>query len=89
MKNKNIDAFMIGPYDLSSSLGIPGELSHKLFKDTIKKILDMTKKYNKKIGIHLVEPDPIELKKLIKKFDFVIYSTDIIVLKRNLENIFR
>ena len=29
---------MVGPYDLSGSLGVPGNLTHKKYKQALKKI---------------------------------------------------
>ena len=39
---------MIGPYDLSASLGIPGKFENLIFKNAIKKILSLAKKIIKK-----------------------------------------
>ncbi len=89
IKNKKIDAFMIGPYDLSASLGIPGKFNNKLFKESLNKVINLCKKYKKKIGYHLVDPDPIKLKKLSKDFNFIIYSTDVILMKNNIQKIFK
>ena len=45
-----IDAVMIGPYDLSGSLGVSGELDHPLVKESINKVIEACNK--KKISCH-------------------------------------
>jgi len=89
IQNKNIKGVMIGPYDLSASLGIAGQFENKIFLNSLKKIQKMSKKYKKKIGFHMVDPNISKLRKLLIKFDFIIYSTDVLILKNNIEKIFR
>lgn len=52
-----LDAVMVGPYDISGSLGIPGELEHKSVVDAGKLIVAACKRYGKSCGTQLVEPD--------------------------------
>jgi 2-dehydro-3-deoxyglucarate aldolase len=47
------DYFLIGPYDLSSSLGIPGDFSNSLYKDEINRIKGVVPK--DKLGYHIVK----------------------------------
>lgn len=42
-----IDGIFVGPYDLSTAMGIPGQFDKPEFKAAIQKILDTCKKYNK------------------------------------------
>lgn len=76
-KNKYVDALFIGPYDLSSSLGCPGEFSNLKYKSLIKKIFLISKKYKKKIGIHSTSLIKSDVKKFSKKgFKLVAFATD-------------
>ena len=78
---KELYGYIIGPYDLSASMGIPGKFKDKRFKKNINIINQIAEKYKINKGIHLVEPDPkvlIELKK--QNYDFVAYSLDIRML---------
>ena len=78
---KGVDAFMIGPYDLSASLGIPGDFNNLKFKKSIKKIMSMSIKYNLTAGIHSVSSSPDEVINKIKQgFNFISYSLDTIFL---------
>lgn len=48
-----IDAVMVGPADLSISLGIPGEFENPLLIDAVEKIRDSCLKYGVAPGIHM------------------------------------
>ncbi len=87
LKNKFIDSIFIGPYDLSMSMGIPGQFETKKFKSEIKKILNTCKKYQVSMGMHVTRPDKKLLKKYIKNgFNFIAYGADIIFLTNNSAN---
>jgi len=78
---KGVDGFIVGPYDLSASMGIPGEFNNIQYKKILNKIMQYSKKYNCPAGIHVVEPNQIELKKNIKAgFKIIAYSVDIRIL---------
>ena len=68
---------MIGPYDLSSSLGIAGEFENPLYLNELDKIKNIALENNIPIGMHIVEPDP---KKLIdarnEGYSFLGYGLD-------------
>lgn len=53
---KNLDAILIGPYDLSASLGILGKFSHKDFVKCQNKIFRMCKEFRVPFGFHITEP---------------------------------
>ena len=79
---------MIGPYDLSASLGIPGKFNSTIFKNCLKIIEQKTKKSKKILGIHVVEPN----KKLVnnfanKKYNFIVYSLDTVLIKDSIKKI--
>ena len=48
-----LDVVFIGPYDLSTSLGISGELDHPLLLDAIKKIIGLTQARNIPLGCYV------------------------------------
>ncbi len=76
-----IDAYIIGPYDLSGSMGKPGELDHPNVDKAIKRILEAGQKASKPGGIHVIEPNPEALQERIKfGFNFLGYSLDIRIL---------
>jgi len=79
---KGIDAFLIGPYDLSGSINKPGNFDDDKFKKMINKILKSAKKYNIPAGFHSVSSDPNEaIKSLNKGYKFLAFSLDSILLQ--------
>lgn len=75
--NPYIDALMIGPYDLSSSLGVAGEFEHPKYLNEIDKIKKIAQKNNISIGVHIVEPDFAKLEAAKKDgYNFLGYGLD-------------
>jgi 2-dehydro-3-deoxyglucarate aldolase len=78
-----VDGYIIGPYDLSASMGLPGELDHPEVKATIERIKQIGRGMNKPGGLHIVEPDPEKLRRHIEEgFKFLAYSVDIRMLDK-------
>tara|TARA_Y100001970_G_scaffold293827_1_gene443589 strand:- start:23903 stop:24628 length:726 start_codon:yes stop_codon:yes gene_type:complete len=87
LSKKEIKKTMIGPYDLSSSLGQPGDFKSNLFKSLIKRYKDCSLSMGKEIGIHVVEPSIKDLNQKIKEnYQFIAFSTDAIILDRALSS---
>jgi len=80
---EDLDAIMIGPYDLSASLGIPGDFSNKIFLDTIKTIENEAVEHNIMLGTHIIKPDVKKATDAIDKgYNFLAYSLDITVVSQ-------
>ncbi len=78
---EGVNGFIVGPYDLSGSLGIPGQFDHPLMREAMKKIISVGEASGKAPGIHIVEPDIEELKRRLEQgYRFVAYSVDIRML---------
>ena len=76
-----IDAFIIGPYDLSSSMGKPGAFDDKDVENAIKTALEYGKKHGITAGFHSVSSDPSEaLLYKKKRFKLLGFSLDSIFL---------
>jgi len=81
IQTEGIDGVIIGPYDLSSSLGVPGEYHRKDVKDAIKKVLDVCGNHNFPSGFHVIESDPTQLQSRIDDgCTFLAYSLDFFFL---------
>jgi 2-dehydro-3-deoxyglucarate aldolase len=77
-----IDGIFIGPYDLSSSIGYPGEVEREEVKDAIQKVLDRCKKYNIPSGFHVVDTRPEKLQlKIDQGCTFLAYGIDYFFLR--------
>jgi 2-keto-3-deoxy-L-rhamnonate aldolase RhmA len=78
-----IDGTYIGPYDLSCSMGLTGQLDHPDVVAAKDRVLKATVEYGLAPGIHLVHPDMAkkELKVCVEKgFRFIALGTDILFL---------
>jgi 2-dehydro-3-deoxyglucarate aldolase len=81
LNTQGVDAFIVGPYDLSCSLGIPGQFNHPEFEQTMDQIIDIGNKMGAVSGLHVVEPDVKKLNNAIKSgYKFIAYSVDIRML---------
>jgi 2-keto-3-deoxy-L-rhamnonate aldolase RhmA len=72
-----IDALLIGPNDLSLSLGIPGDMMNQIEIDAIAHVVAACKKNKKAFGLH----GPAKLQeKFIDDINIVMFQTDTEVL---------
>ena len=84
---QGLDAILVGPYDLSSSLKITGKFNHPRFKKAIKKIIDKTKKKKITLGIHVLQTSIKEVRAQFRKgFKFIPYGTDALLLNKSIIN---
>jgi len=72
-----VDGFIIGPYDLSCSMGLPGQFESPEFVDAIVRIREAGQRIGCPAGVHIVEPDLEQLEQKIREgFTFIAYSVD-------------
>ena len=82
-----IDGTLIGPYDLSASMGKPGEWNDPDVKDALNRYLKISKKYDKLIGFHVIEPDNISVNnKIVDGYNFIAFSTDTMFLGTKIQD---
>jgi 2-dehydro-3-deoxyglucarate aldolase len=76
-----VDAYMIGPYDLSGSLGIPGQLDDPRVEEAKNRVLKVGKKKRIVPGIHLVHPNEPDLQRALDSgYRLIALSSDILLL---------
>jgi len=81
LSTKGVDGFIVGPYDISGSLRIPGNFKHPEFKKCIEKIMEISKDFKKPAGFHVILPDAKEVKKIMKLgYKFIAISLDTLYL---------
>ena len=86
LKVPGLDAILIGPYDLSASMGLTGQFEIPEYMDILSKIKKLSKKFNIPYGIHVIQPDSIELQaKIAEGYQFIAYSIDSVFLYRGAE----
>jgi 2-keto-3-deoxy-L-rhamnonate aldolase RhmA len=72
-----VDGSFIGPYDLSGSLGKPGQYDDEDVRKAISRYEQVAKCYNKMMGFHVVPPDyQLVQEKQAKGYNFIAFSFD-------------
>ena len=72
---------MVGPYDLSGSMGLTGRFDHPDFIAVMQRIQDTCSRHGAKMGVHVVEPDPTELVRRVQQgYRFIAYGIDAVFL---------
>ena len=62
-----VDAALIGPYDLSASMGLAGQLNHPDVLAAQQTILEACRRQKVAAGIHVVPLDPAEVRRRIEQ----------------------
>tara|TARA_Y100000294_G_C8554121_1_gene336523 strand:- start:576 stop:1307 length:732 start_codon:yes stop_codon:yes gene_type:complete len=76
-----IDGTIIGPYDLSGSMGKPGKYEDSDVVDVLRKYEEVSKKVDKPMGYHIIEPNhKLVLEKIKNGYTFIAFSLDILFL---------
>lgn len=76
-----VDGSIIGPYDLSASIGQPGKFNHRLVKKAIKRYSYVCQKLKKPMGIHVIAPGITGLKIAVAQgYRFLARSLDTLFL---------
>ena len=78
---EGVDCLWIGHFDLSSSLGIPGEFEHRLFKNAVKEVTKACETHKKALG-RLVPTAAEGIKLNRAGHDFICYSGDVWALQQ-------
>jgi 4-hydroxy-2-oxoheptanedioate aldolase len=83
-----IDVIFIGPYDLSQSLDIPGEVNHPLVVEKMTEILNKCRKKNMAVGTFV---DDVEAAKKWISFgvQYISFSVDVGILYEACKNIIK
>lgn len=76
---EGVDCIFVGPFDLSISLGIPGQINHPAEVDSIGKVAEACQRHNKTAGILMFDQELL-LMWIRKGFRFTVYSSDISML---------
>jgi 2-dehydro-3-deoxyglucarate aldolase len=76
-----LDAILIGPYDLSASMGLTAQFDHPDFSATMEKIRTVAAVKAIPAGVHVVVPSPVQLQqRLGEGYRFIAYSIDSVFL---------
>jgi 2-keto-3-deoxy-L-rhamnonate aldolase RhmA len=82
-----VDGVMIGPYDMSGSLGVPGQTTHPLVLEASKKVILACEKYGKSCGSQIADVTEDAIKKHFDQgYTYCILGSDLFVLWKWAEN---
>ena len=56
-----VDVLFVGPFDLTTALGIFGQLDHELYQQAIRDVADAAKKHGKATGVLLRDPKEYQM----------------------------
>ena len=81
LDHEAVDGAMIGPYDLSGSLGIPGQIEDSRVTDACKIVVEACRRHGKACGTQIVEVTPEAIAATHEAgFTFAILASDVFLL---------
>jgi len=82
-----VDGTFVGPYDLSGSLGCPGEFDRPEVRQALQHYEDTCRRMQKPMGFHVVQPDPVMTMNYREKgYSFVAVGVDMLYLGAKCRN---
>jgi 2-keto-3-deoxy-L-rhamnonate aldolase RhmA len=82
-----VSGVFLGPYDLSGSMGIPGQFDHPDMISAINKVADSTVKSGKLLGAHVIAPDHKAVNTYTERgYDFIAFSLDTLFLGQKIRD---
>lgn len=76
-----LDAILIGPYDLSASMGLAAQFDHPDFCKAMELIRSVAEAMSVPVGVHVVEPSRTQFQKRLEDgYRFIAYSIDAVFL---------
>lgn len=76
-----VDGVFIGPYDLSASYGVAGEVHHPLVRQAMRRVVETARATGKAAGIHVVHPPVTQVAdRLGEGFRMIAYGGDMLFL---------
>ena len=79
-----VDGLIVGPYDLSASLGHPGEFEHSSVQEAFQTITTAIKDSSKPWGYHVVDPSvDAALDKFKQGYTFLAFGVDFLFFSIN------
>jgi 2-dehydro-3-deoxyglucarate aldolase len=78
---EEVDGVMIGPLDISGSLGVPGQTNHTLVIEASKKVIAACERFGKSCGTQVADANTQSVEALFKLgYNFAILGSDLFVL---------
>ncbi len=81
-----LDGVIIGPHDLSCSIGHPEEYTHPVFVKRVKQIIHECNKRNIGVGIHLPEEPVHQVRWAKEGINIILHSSDLTLFGKKLRD---
>ncbi len=79
---EGVDGLFVGPYDMSASMGIAGQLTHPQLLANVDKVIAAAKAAGKRAGFHYVPVDPQAALNLADRgASLIAYSADVFMVR--------
>lgn len=85
---EGVDGSIIGPYDLSGSIGMPGEFENPEVQEILNQYENICCKMRKPMGFHVVQPDKEKVQQYIERgYVFLAVGVDILYLGKKCRDV--
>ena len=72
---------MVGPYDISGSLGIPGQIDNEKVLNAGREVVEACRKFGKACGTQDTDPTPKSVQLAMDSgYTFVVLASDVFIL---------
>lgn len=83
-----VAGFFIGPYDLSGSLGLPGQFDHPDVREALDRVAEFITPVGPFAGIHVVDPDIEQLRQAIDQgYRFIGFASEMLIFSERMEEL--
>jgi 2-keto-3-deoxy-L-rhamnonate aldolase RhmA len=79
-----VDAVLVGPYDLSCSLGIPHEFDHPRFDEALHTVFRKARAHNIGAGVHLFPGIQQQIRWTEAGGNLIMHSSDVVTFRQQL-----
>jgi 2-dehydro-3-deoxyglucarate aldolase len=85
---EGVSGFFVGPYDLSGSLGLPGQFDHPEVQAALDTVAGFIRPAGPFAGIHVVDPDIEQLRSAIERgYRFVGFASEMLIFSERMEEL--
>ena len=76
-----VDGVMVGPYDISGSLDVPGQIDHPKVQEAGRRVVEACKKFGKACGTQDIDPTAKSVGNALDAgYTFVVLASDVFIL---------
>jgi len=80
-----LDGIIIGPHDLSISLGLPEEYHNRRFEDAVREIISKVREKELSVGIHFSQEAELQIEWAKAGANIILHSFDITLFEQKLK----